>query len=138
MHLDCEQIIPIGQRGRLADRLPTRCQGEVAMKRLRAPMILVITLLLLVSVLAAPAQARQVDGSVTGTALDHPIPQPGGDDGSDIPVVLEGDPDELTGGNLSITDPGDSRKPGAESRPNLWQSFLNWIQQSAQKFQTPR
>jgi hypothetical protein len=102
------------------------------MKRLSAIPTLVITLLLLVSVLATPAQARQASGSIDGTVLDSPQPPPGGDDGSGLPNVLEGDPDELTGGNLSVTDPN---KPMPSK---LWQSFLSWIQQSTEKLLNSR
>ncbi len=107
------------------------------MKRFCAPLMLVFTMLLLVAFLVAPATARETSGSINGTVLDYPtpVPGPGGGDDNGIPIATEGDPDELTGGNLSVTDP---RKPGVPSRPNLWQSFLSWIQQSSNKIQSSR
>lgn len=113
----------------------TRFRGDVIMKRICAPLTLVLTMLLLISLCVAPVSAKEISGTISGTVLDHPVPPPDDDDDDGIPIVTEGDPDELTGGNLSVTDP---RKPGTPDSPDLWQRFLDWIQQSTLKFQSSR
>jgi hypothetical protein len=105
------------------------------MKRTYAPLTLVITMLLLVSILVAPATAREINGSVRDTAPSHGVVLPGGGGDSGDPPVAEGDPDELTGGNLSLSDPEKQRVP---EHPDLWQSFLNWIERSALILQSSR
>jgi len=47
---------------------------------------------------------------------------------------LKGDPDDLLGGNLSVSEPVSTRKPGDQATPTLWKSFLQWIQSSFEQF----
>jgi hypothetical protein len=86
---------------------------------------LVTTLFALVMALAwvvAPAQAKPQD-KLLGPVLEAPPPPPDDGDRGKILTLSEGDPDELTGGNLSIIE----TQPREEDRLNLWQQILLWL-----------
>lgn len=90
-------------------------------KRARLLTIL-LALVLSLAWTVAPAQAKP--RTSVGPVVDSPPPPP--DDGESPPILIltEGDPDELTGGNLSVIE-----NPETEPKDelNLWQRILAWL-----------
>jgi len=86
-------------------------------------MTILLALVIALGWTVAPAQAKPQSITV-GTVLDAPNPPP--DSGDDAPILIasEGDPDELTGGNLSIIE---NPEPRPKDELNLWQRVLTWL-----------
>ncbi len=111
------------------------------MKRTSVQLVMMFALLLVLSWAASSAFARPVDGGSTSTSttLDIPVPNPGGE-GDDNPILpdLQGDPDDLLGGNLSVTEPVSPKKPEAPASSSLWMGFLRWLWSSLEHLSLTR
>jgi hypothetical protein len=90
--------------------------------------------------LVIPASAKEatlrIDCSY-GANPTTPLGKSAGGGGSFIqgtPTVQNGDPDELTGGNLAVWTP---TSPSSEDSPllkSLWRGLVSWIRESAHRF----
>ncbi len=109
------------------------------MKRTSVQLTIVFALLLALFQVSSPATARSLSGSqtISTSNLEIPLPLP---DGDDNPVLtdLSGDPDDLLGGNLAVSEPLPTRKPQVEGSVPLWKTFLRWVCSSLGRFSLTR
>lgn len=85
-----------------------------------------------------PAAAAEITLRVDYDNIVYsPAPSGGGSTGShggifikDTPTTQNGDPDELTGGNLSVWAPTSSSSDDSSLMKGLWQRLVKWIQGS--------